>query len=227
MVTVRVSNNGVFGAEFIKRLDTLERATENAAKSAAAEAQRVSKDKAKAIRPPAPPRPGRAQAPGALARAINWKAVGTDVVLDRQALDKQVPWWVVQEIGTGNTATAQSGEDTDGPNRVGQGRPAKKNTNVAGGKHFKVKKQRGRLIPGTLAFGNAGGQWQAPKRGRRSDQLFPMSSLKGGPSGPGRPLVIRNEIPPKRFIQTGAREGFRDYRNDVVAAARATLAKRK
>lgn len=235
MATVQMTTHGIFTPNGLlaTRLKQLQAAADKAATKAAREANSVSKTKAKAIRPPAPPRPGRVQTPGALARAINWQVIGGDVVLDRKRLDNVVPWWVVQEIGTGQKASAKYGQNPELGNRS-RGRPKKSEINNPGGRHFSVRSQRGRRIPGSLAFGTGpGGKFEFPS-GRRNQQLYLLSSLKGVPFSPLKnkatavnAMYIKREIEGKHFIRDGAREGYRDYRNDVVAAARATLVRRK
>lgn len=235
MATVQVTSRNVFtpNGDLSQRLRQFQQAAERIARDAAREANTVSKAKARAVRPPAPPRKGRAQAPGALGRAINWEATGTDVALDRKRLDNTVPWWVVQEIGTGQKASARYGVDPQSPLRS-RGRPKKDETNNPGGRHFTVRSQKGRRIPGHLAFGTGpSGQYVAPGAGR-GQQLHLLSQLKGVPFGPTQKratavnaLFIKREIEGKHFIRDGAREGFRDYKNDLLAAARASLAKRK
>lgn len=229
-IRVKDKNRSTFGTDFLRRLDALEAANKQALSRAAADAERISKDRAKALRPPAPSRKGRSNKPGALADNINWRVVDGNVVLDRKRLDQRVKWWVVQEIGTNKKAAVKVG----GQKRTA-GRPSKAATNAPGGKFVSVRSQKGRRIPGHLAFGTGpGGNWVAPSANNKNQQLFLMAKLKGAPLGPLRAgatavqdLRIREEIKPKGFIRVGAREGFRGYRNDVVAAARATLAKRK
>lgn len=232
MLNIRVIDRGksTFGPAFMRRLDALDQANTQALQRAAAEANRISKNKARALRPPTAPRRGRTSPPGALAANIDWSVKDGQVVLDRQKLDTKVKWWVVQEIGTNSKAVVRRGGE-----QAPKGRPSKASVNAPGGRNVSVRSQKGRRIPGNLAFGTGPrGQWTPPTAGRQDQQLHLMSQLKGVPLGALKSkstaiqdLRISREIKPKGFIRQGAREGFRDYRNDVVAAARASLGKRK
>lgn len=212
-------NRGTFSKKFDTRLNDFEERVNRAARKAAGEANRVSKQKAKAIRPPAPPRAGRTSPPGALAKAIQWKvdqADSTFVELNQAQLDSRVRWWRVQEIGTGKSATVRKGGK---PNPRGQ---------VPKGADFKVqvKSQRGRLMPSNLVFISRSGNAQRFSDRSKRQALVPRAMAKNAALVPAGAVYISKEIEGKHFIRDGAREGFRDYRRDVIAAARATLAKR-
>lgn len=212
-------NRGTFSKKFDARLRDFETAVAAATRKAAVTAEKSSKQRAKAIRPPAPPRAGRASPPGALGKAITWKVDPVDknfVVLDVPALDSQVRWWRVQEIGTGKSATIRRGGQ---PNPRGQ---------VAKGAQYRVqvKSQKGRVLPGHLVFVSRAGNAQRFSDRSKRQALVPRAIAKNESRIPVRTRRIRNEIEGKHFIRDGARDGFRDYRKEVLAAARATLAKR-
>jgi hypothetical protein len=212
-------NRGTFSKKFDARLRAFEMAVDTASRNAAVKTQKHSQQRAKAVRPPAPPRAGRASPPGALAKAINWKVDPSDknfIILDVGALDSQVSWWRVQEIGTGKSATMRKGGQ---PNPRGQ---------VAKGASYRVqvKSQKGRVLPGHLVFVSRAGNAQRFSDRSKKQALVPRAQAKKESTIPVRRRVIRNEIEGKHFIRDGAREGFRDYRKEVLAAARATLGKR-
>lgn len=212
-------NRGTFSKKFDARLIDFEQRVQQAARKAAGEANRVSKQKAKPVRPPAPPRAGRTSPPGALAKAIDWHIDPTDdafIVLNQAAMDSTVKWWRVQEIGTGKSATVRKGGQ---PNPRGQ-------VPKAATFRVQVKSQRGRLLPGHLVFASRAGNAQRFSDRSKRQALVPRSVAKNSVNVPVRLRTIKNEIEGKHFIRDGAREGFRDYRSDVIAAARATLAKR-
>lgn len=223
MATLQLQMNLINKSNYTKkynaRLDAFTDQVHQAARKAAAEADRVSKKKARAIRAPQPPRPFRTSPPGALAKNVDWKIDSNDkafVELDVQRLNTNVPWWKVQEIGTGKNATMRKGGK---PNPKGQ---------VPKGADFKVqvKSQRGRVIPGSLVFISRSGN-AVPFSDRSKKQALVQRTLaKKANLFPTNPVVIRNEIEGKHFIRDGAKEGFRDYKNDVLAAARATLGTR-
>lgn len=212
-------NPGGYVAKFDARLNAFTTQVETAARKAATEADQVSKRKAKGIRAPQAPRPYRTSAPGALAKNIDWKvdpADSTFVQLDTGRLDAAVRWWKVQEIGTGKSATIRKGGKPNPQGRVPKGADYK----------VQVKSQKGRLIPGTLVFVARNGNAQRFSDRSKGQALVERAQAKNGTRFPINPVRIRHEIEGKHFIRDGAREGFRDYRNDVLAAARATLGTR-
>lgn len=236
-VNVRVRRS-TFKTNTLQRLAAFEQAERSVTRKAAAEANRVSKAKAKAVRPPAPPRKGRMNVPGALADNIEWVANNQTggVALNRKRLDSKVPWWVVQEIGTGRRATIKVGKrSSTGRTGAGggtgntRGRPTNASRGARGSNFIQVESQIGRIIPGHLVWATGpGGQYTAPG-GARNQQLHLRRRVKGAPLGPkrrrGDEMIITKEIKGKGFIKAGAREGFRDYKNGMVAAAKTTLGK--
>lgn len=214
-------NRGTFSVQFERRITDFENRVHNASRSAAAEADRVSKKRAKGVRAPQPPRPFRQVPSGTLAKTIQWKIDPLDksfVALDVASLDAKVRWWRVQEVGTGKTALMKRGGK---PNPRG---------NAAKGNNYRVriKSQRGRVIPASLVFVSRNGIAQPFSDRSKRQALVPYASAKQpkGRTVVAKNVTIRNEIEGKHFIREGAREGFRDYKNDVLAAARATLGKR-
>jgi hypothetical protein len=212
-------NSGGYAAKFNTRLAAFTTQVETAARKAAIEADRISKRNAKGIRAPQAPRPYRTSPPGALAKNIDWKVDPTDsafVQLDTQRLDSVVRWWKVQEIGTGKSAVIRKGGKPNPQGRVPKGANYK----------IQIKSQKGRIIPGTLVFVARNGNAQRFSDRSKRQALVERTHAKNATRFPINPVRIRNEIEGKHFIRDGAREGFRDYRNDVIAAARATLGTR-
>jgi len=152
---------------------------------------------------------------------LNWKATGDGVAFDAQTANSRVPYWIIQEIGTGQSARVRRGGES-----VGRGRPSREDAMV---NSPSVPSQRGRLIPGSLAFGTREGGTYTPPGAGTGQQLYLRSRLKGAPvlrgsSGPApegaHQLVIKREIEGQHFVQKGGEQGFRVYRRSVLAAAR-------
>lgn len=157
----------------------------------------------------APPRAGRRSTGGQFTSHLNWVVTGDDVAFDQASADAQVPYWIIQEIGTGKSATLKQGG-----RKNPRGRPR------AGATYVKtVRSQRGRLIPSSLVFAtSAGGQYSPPGAGG-GQQLYLRSMIKGAPVR-RRAMVITREIEGQHFVQKGGQAGFRQYKPTVLAAAR-------
>lgn len=186
--------------------------------SAAATATKTSRAKVKRVRPLAPARPNRYHG---LKDAIQWgRTRDGGVALDRKQLDADFKPWLVQEIGTGQRAVVHFGGS---PNPVG--RPKK------GAAYVKtVKSQVGRRISPGLVFADPAGKFVKPGRGS-GQQLYLRSQIKNAPIYGSRrsPASIRinKEIEGQHFVRDGAKEGFREYRTSVLAAARTQLKKKR
>jgi hypothetical protein len=143
-------------------------------------------------RPTIGPRPTgtRPTTQGTFASHIQWRPIagGSRVGVAIGKLQNAAPYWLIQEIGTGNSAQvrtpgaaaqARGGQGRDGPRIKG---------NVS------VKSQAGRRIPSGLV-------WSGNSPGR--DQII---------AGPWRqPITIRHEIEGKNYLRTGGRSGFAAY----------------
>lgn len=153
-----------------------------------------------------PDRPGRTGGP--LTGAVKWlpRRDSALIMVNAKELDAKSPYWVIQEIGTGKKATISS------VNPTGQGlaRSSKVRT---------VKSQKGRRIPGSLVFADGAGKWAIPGSAT-NQQLYRRSKVRGVPQWQTQRLVIRREIKPAHFVQSGGTKGFRAYRTSVRAAAR-------
>lgn len=170
-------------------------------------------------RPPAPPRRGRPTTRGKFAQHVVWEPTATGVEFDINKMQTAAPYWLIQEVGTGQRAVMKRG-GAKNP----RGRPTK------GAAHsVSIPSQIGRPLPlRYLGWADRpGGRYTPPSR-RRDQQLQVLRRLKGE-----RPMfaseqhaTIGREIRAKRFVAKGAEEGFRQYKEDVLAVARRTLVKR-
>jgi hypothetical protein len=193
----------------IKKVEKAELA---ARRSAARRATEVTRLHAGRTRPQdAGPRPGRPA--GNLNKRLRWRPMNVSMVgFDLAAADTQSRYWIIQEIGTNQRATIFSANES---NPVG--RPKANATYIKS-----VPSQIGRRIPRGLAFGTApGGKFQLPGAARHQ-QIYPIETLTDVPPwGIGRvPRIrIRREIEGKHMVKYGAIEGFRQYEQQVLAAA--------
>lgn len=201
---------GLLGAKMTERMNRLLQdelaARQDAAKVATATTQGGFHYKRVAD---APPRAGRRSTGGQFTSNLQWVVTGDAVAFDQAAADSKVPYWIIQEIGTGKSATLKQGGQKNP-----RGRPR------AGATYVKtVRSQRGRLIPSSLVFASGpGGQYTPPGAGG-GQQLYLRSRIKGVPARRG-PMVISREIEGQHFVREGSQAGFRQYRPTVLAAAR-------
>ena len=198
-ITAKVQvNTPLWGAGWRRRVDTFTTEAARASVAAAAVANKVTQNEIPRRRPGAPPRLGRA---GTL-RNLRWKTMTGGVEFDLAQADRAAPWWIVQEIGTGKSAVIGSGNTQFGR---------------------RVRSQRGRMIPNSLAWATGpGGRYAAP--GSAANQQLQLAiNLRGVPDLSGRRLFIRNEIPAQHFVKQGATKGFGGYRRSVLSAARAAF----
>jgi hypothetical protein len=209
-VTLKQSHPSVF-TEIDRRLDRFLADERTARQKAAKIALFTSHAMAPSERPIAPARRGRAQT-SRLRSNIAWTADATSstVSLDYQKLNRTNPYWVIQEIGTGQRGTMKRAGVT---NPVG--RAAKGSQYVVA-----VRSQVGRPIPSGLVWATGPrGTFMRPGQGFNQN-LYQRSKIKGAPRGRRFTMTITREIEGSHFIQGGARAGFRQYRPSVLAAAR-------
>lgn len=193
-------------AGFTKRVPAHE---ETAAKAATAES-RVVYTRWLGKRPLAPPRRGRPTTQGGFPEMVNWNRNGTGgVTFDSGYLHTAAPYYLIQEIGTGESARIL--------NPPGQ---------------VSVRSQRGRTIAMSLYWGDAEGSVPyRPQNGKQRksgnigfQQLYLASSLPDGAAKPtNRTGTIRREIKGKHYIRDGGREGFAVLRNELINDARSTF----
>lgn len=205
------------------RLELLLRNEKQSRQQAAAAATQATRGGFEYLRPhDASRRPGRSFSTGGqFPSFLSWKATDDGVAFDAQAANRRVPYWIIQEIGTGQSARIRRGGET-----VSSGRPSRQDAMV-NSPH--VPSQLGRLIPRSLAWGTREGGTYTPPGAGAGQQLYLRSKLHGGrPPAGGQAsrdqLVIRREIPGQHFVQEGGEEGFRVYRRSVLAAARQAFA---
>lgn len=175
-----------------------------AQRAAAAKATAVARASFKRRRDLAPVRPGRS-GQGKMTSFIQFSRLANEsgVALKIKDLDKAAPHWIIQEVGTGNTANIM---------RAANGGPT--TTRVA-----TIPSQKGRIISAGLVWA-AQGRYVAPSPGGGTDQLVPRI----GPAHRTKtPLRIKREIEGQGFVKKGSTEGFREYRTSVLAAARRNL----
>lgn len=160
-------------------------------------------------RPHVPSRPGRPTTGGNFARMISWQRERQGkhqyVAFQKEALEARAPYWLIQEIGTGQSATIL---DTQ--------------TGVS------VRSQRGRRISPTLVFADAKGAYASPSASRRSDQIRSVSDVKNAPLQPDlEGIVIKREIEGKHYIREGGQQANAQYRDTLMTLARDTFRKRQ
>lgn len=157
-------------------------------------------------------RNGRASTGGRFASHIQWTPDATGVALNLEHMNVEAPHWPILELGTGKSARMRFGGDTGANPRA---RAAELRT---------IPSQRGRAIHGALVFADGPGGTYSPPGASRTQQLFYRDQVAGVPRY-RRTLRIRREIKGQHFIQKGAQAGFRQYQNQVLAAARQTFRK--
>jgi hypothetical protein len=106
-------------------------------------------------------------------------------------------YWLVQEIGTGNSAQ-QGTVSVDG--KVTR-------------KTITIPSQVGRRLPSRLQF-TSGGRFYAPTASRASDNISPYdgSEIQGARTQFASSIRIGREIGHRGFVQAGTRAGRKEYR---------------
>lgn len=140
---------------------------------------------------------------------IKWAVNNGAVRFNAAPLKAKAPYYLIQEIGTGSSATAYGTTVNNGK--------------ISGSASISIKSQKGRFISPRLLWGTSLGG--APTRSFGStgtDQLYPASLLD-----PSRVLnfrssrkKIRREIKAKQYIAKGGRTGFYQYRTRMLAEKR-------
>ena len=197
---------------FTQHMNTFIPKLRQAQVEAAHAANQTSLRKLKRRRPIASPRPGRNDR--SIRNTLRWEPSGTGVKLNVNRLNAEAPHWIIQEIGTNETANVR----TAGV-KLPVGRPRKGSTTS---RH--VKSQVGRRISRRLVWADQAGNFAQYQPGRH--QLELASKVSGVPYR-RKTIVIGKEIEPQHFVRDGAKEGFRVYRQSVLAAARQTLTKKR
>jgi hypothetical protein len=154
---------------------------------------------------------------------LEWKLTETGVGFDAKGANRRVPYWIIQEIGTGESARVRHGGE-----KVRRGRPTREEASVSSPR---IPSQRGRVIPSSLAFGTSEGGTYTPPGAAAGQQLYLRKRLSGPnlsvinqhPSQQHQ-LVISREIQGQHMVRDGGQQGFRQYRTSVLAAARQAFA---
>lgn len=204
---LRTRTPGLLSTGFEARAERFIEAEAAARKAAAAEATAASRRGFTYKRVVTPARAGRSGTGGRMMTYVEWKTTADGrVALDEQQLKTNAPHWIIQEIGTGERAMVH---------RVGQaipqGRPRK------GADYIRtVRSQKGRIIKSGIVFAS-GGRYSPP--GSATGEQTALASQVGAPFRPPR-IKIEKEIEGQHFVRDGGKEGFRQYRLSVLAAAR-------
>lgn len=203
----------LLGRKMTEQANKLVKSERAAASEAAKLATRITRDSFHYKRPAnAPARRGREHAGGKFREALQWAADAQGVSFNVAEADRKARYWVIQEIGTGESATLRRG-GAKNP----QGRP-KKGASYA----ITVRSQVGRVIPFSLGWGTGPrGTWVEPNAGT-GQQLYLRALLKRSPRGMSfepRQMHITRDITGQHFVRKGGQEGYREYRTSVLAAA--------
>lgn len=217
-LTLKVTDrHDVFGSGIDRRVATFMAAEERARQMAARAATTATRANFRYRREFAPPRAGRSSTGGHMKQHLEWTSRNGLVEFDMAEADRRVPHWIIQEIGTGQKATMRKAGQANP-----EGRPKKGAAYVR-----TVKSQKGRRISGGLVFAS-GGRY-SPTGSARDEQLHLASKVtgvphfSGGKQAPG--IRISKEIEGQHFVRTGGREGFSEYRESVLGAARQAFRK--
>lgn len=183
------------------------RQVEEAAVEAAQYATAVSQNQFRSNvsgRPFAPARAGRPTTEGAFETLLRWEPTSANGVIgarfDLDIIASRAPYWIIQEIGTGEGASVTGGHVAE----------------------YVIPSQIGRSISNHLVW--ASGVLTASESGSRTSVSGGKEQLYLVPPGaafrkPRRKLKIGKEIKGKHFVQAGGREGFASFSATVRAAA--------
>lgn len=198
IITTKLHGKNLFGAEMTGRGNRLVKAAEAGAQNAARTATRNTGPHFRRMRAMAPPRTGRKQT--GMAKKLRWVSKGTQVVFDIKSADKTNPYWIFQEIGTGESATLLQGSAANP-----KGRPK------AGATYVKTTRaQTGRPIRIGLAWGTGHrGAYQFP--GQAAGQQLQIAKYLSGRPFPRARVVIGKEIPGQGMVKFGGAKGFDMY----------------
>jgi hypothetical protein len=150
-------------------------------------------------RPLAPPRTGRPTTLGSFASDLLWEPDhrNNSIVFDSQRIRARAPYYLIQEIGTGQVARVLNPPGT-----------------------LTIPSQRGRLIKnGLLQWASGPGAAASPPgRGGGLEQLYLVTDLNNATHRTRR-MRIRREIRGKHYLRDGGIEGFRVLSEGLKADA--------
>jgi hypothetical protein len=161
---------------------------ENQAAKAATDLSRTTFQSRLSGRPLAPPRAGRPTTSGTFASNLVWNPdhANNTIMFDTQQIRSRAPYFLIQEVGTGQSARILNPPGT-----------------------LTVPSQRGRLIAGNLQWAPGPGAAPAPPgRGGGLEQLYLLTDLNNATRRTRR-MRIRREIRGKHYLRDGGIEGFR------------------
>lgn len=155
-------------------------------------------------RPHVPKREGRPTTGGRFGKMLLWEKEEQDgetfVAFQVSELEGQAPYWLIQEIGTGESAMILDRRQT-----------------------VSVKSQRGRLISPTLTWADAQGNYDV-SQGRRDQQLRSLQDVKNAPLRIDMDeLRIKKEIEGKHYIREGGMQANTQYQASLLELARRTF----
>jgi hypothetical protein len=224
MTAQLIDQRRTLGRPFTRRIEALKQQVANerklSAQVATSETQAILRSRLSGRPQNVPPRPGRSH-PMKLAQGLVWRFDLNSVYFDQKYADDNVPYWIVQEIGTGGNATLRQGGN---PNRRG-------NPGAGASYKRKVAKQRGRALPASLAWADGPTAAYTAPGASTNQQLYLRDKLKGTgypaqssartPYSPWSQSVrITREIQGKHMVRDGGKSGYLYYRRSVIEAAR-------
>lgn len=202
-------------------------------------------------RPSVPSRPGRPSTGGSFPRLIRWEPESFDgidfVQFQIAILENEAPYWLVQEIGTGESGRILDDSLSGVSYRGSQRGAAKIQSQIKGGQSpeggsgiVSVQSQTGRAISRYLTWAQATGnsaqgktytfdvnvsEGSGPQYG--TQQLMYYKDVRNAPLKMDlEPQRIKKEIEGKHYIRDGGRAGLGFYRDSLMSLAQQTFAKR-
>lgn len=202
-------------------------------------------------RPTIPGRAGRPSTGGQFDRLIRWEAESQDgidfVQFQIAVLEQDAPYWLIQEIGTGESGRILD-DSLSGVSYKGTQRGAAKiQQQLKGGDRpqggsgiVSVKAQTGRMISRYLTWADATGSpgqqnysfdvnvsagGGSPQYG--TQQLMSYRQVRNAPMKMDlEPQRIKKEIDGKHYIRDGGRAGLGFYRGSLMSLAQETFRKK-
>jgi hypothetical protein len=229
---VELIDNGSL-TKLLRSVDDFRKKSDTALKRAALVATGLSQNQFRSTlgngkgksRPTVAKRQGRPTTRGGFSKLIRWQEGGDGVVeFQRTTLEQAAPYWLIQEIGTGEEAVIRSGNVGD---------------QAAEAKAVRVKAQSGRPISRyltwadvSLRFAGSGmtrtqGNYDVNRSGVVNQQLMSYKDVTNAPLKQDlEPMRIGKEIEGKHFIQMGGSVANEEYRASLLTLARDTFSKK-
>jgi hypothetical protein len=212
----------------MRSIDKFNRSNEALLTRAAAMATGVSQDqfrKKLSKRPTVPERTGRPTTKGGFSKLIRWQKDQGFVQFQQATLEEAAPYWLIQEIGTGEEAVIRSGSPGERSSLLG--------APDMSGLAVSVKSQKGREISPSLTWAEVTGsgaqqqfEYDVNLPDKRNQQLMSYRDVMNAPLKQDlEPMRIGQEIEGKHFIQRGGSIANQEYRASLLSLARETLRK--